>query len=234
VRVVGGLGVRRNQARNRGLADADWSATFGRVFAGVDWQPDATTTVNAGVSADYASEDNYDVSVRTGVNWHVADDQTFRLSWSAGNWAFGCRAQPGASGSVVSRERMTSADMGYLLTFPSRNASVDARLFWMGVGRARRGRRGGRRRRRSVGLRRGLWHRGPRHGDLATNWSGFLGASSAHEGDNSGTGQRAHYWLWGATTGLDVKFGDGWQASAAYDANRARRGERDGIRASWA
>jgi len=228
LRVVGGLGVRQEQARTRdpGATTASWSATVRRAFAGIEWRTSPAMTVNAGLSADDASNEVHGLSFRTGANWHLSDDQTVRLAWSAGNWASDASRSLGLAGNLVTKEHVKSADLGYLLLVPSSNATLNARIFWTRL----TGRVWNKKAHKDSvdqpadGEIYGVELRGTT--DLGANWSGFLGLSTMTEGRTTGEDTGHSVWPWSGSVGLSTTFGDGWRASIAYYAASKRETSR--------
>jgi iron complex outermembrane recepter protein len=215
LRVVGGIGLRREQASLRTPAATEWSTTYRRAFAGVDWQPVPDLGVSGGVTADQASDTEHDVSVRAGVNWHLSDDQTLRAAWSTGHWASNERVLLAVPGNLITRQRVSSADIGYLLTVPASNVSVNARLFWARFsGSVWTGNDADS---QADGEIYGAEIRGT--ADLSATTSAFLGLSTLTEGSNSGAdkGHRPRPWTGGAGFASDL--GDGWRLSGAYYAS---------------
>jgi iron complex outermembrane receptor protein len=221
LRGVAGLGLRQEEARTSIPQPARWTASYARVFGSLDWTPDAAWTVNAGVAADHDSPVEYDYSLRAGVNWHLSEVQTLRAAWSMGDWASQAYRILDVANSVVTQERMNSADLGYLLKIPERNVSLDARLFWM----------------RATGQ---LWvdklspRSGelPAHGDiwgaetratadLGARVSGFLGLAYGEEGDTSGINAKGTRTFWSGAAGLYANLPDQWRAALSYSTNSA-------------
>jgi len=216
LRAVGGVGLRQEEARTSIPAPAHWSATYTRVFGGIDWQPTPAWTLNAGVSGDRDSGQEYDTSVRAGVNWHLSEVQTLRAAWSAGQWASQAYRILDVADNVVTKERMDSADLGYLLKVPERNVSLDARLFWM----------------RATGT---IWVSKPpkRAGDLPASgeiwgietrgtadfssiFSGFLGGAYGEEISTSGIRARGSPTFWSGAAGLYANLPAQWRVAVSY------------------
>ena len=216
LRLAGGVGLRQALVRSRSDDIARWSARYRRVFAGLDWMAVPDLSLSVGASADEADRNNHDRTVHAGANWHLGDDQTLRLAWSAGDWASDQGLRMGLAGVPVTEERLRTTELGYRLDDPARGASVNARLFWSRVN--------GR-----------LWNRKadeeqPAHGEfygaelrvageLSQQWSGFVSATTLTEGDHSGSseGHRPRPWL--GAVGLALNLDDGWRASFGYFAS---------------
>jgi iron complex outermembrane recepter protein len=220
VRLVGGVGWRQEQAR---LRDADllrWSTAFRRAFAAVEWTAAPDVSVNLGASVDDGAAANYDRSMRAGANWRISPDQTLRAAWSVGDWASdkGRLLSLGNNENVVTQERMQAWDLGYLLTLPDQNATIETRLYWTRLkGRLWNSRRPDAPERAARGEIYGGEFRAS--GDLSASWSGFLGLSTMIEGSNTGTEEGDRPRPWSASAGLSNDLGDGWRAAVAYYAS---------------
>lgn len=218
VRIVGGVGWRQEQARLRDPGLLRWSTAFRRVFGAVEWPASGDVNVNLGASVDDGAAANHDRSMRAGVNWRVTPAQTLRAAWSVGDWASdkGNLLRLGGNTGIVTQERMQSWDVGYLLTLPESDATVEARAFWT-------------RQKGRVWFARSPEDPGkPAHGEfygiearaagnIGERWSGFVGVSTMTEGSHSGpatSGPRPR--PWSASVGTSVDLGEGWRASAAY------------------
>lgn len=216
LRLVGGVGWRQQQVRVADKLPVSWSVTAGRAFASVDWQAGPAWVFNAGLSAESDSAGGHDRSARAAANWHLSDEQTLRLAWSAGSWASEFSRRLATSGEVATRERLTAIDLGYLHRVPRLNGVLEARMFWTRLlGRA--------------------WStktetEQPVHGemlgldfraaaDLSARWSGFIGMSTMAEGASSGLDTVRQVWPWAGSLGLSASLGDGWRASVAYYAS---------------
>jgi iron complex outermembrane receptor protein len=218
LRFVGGIGGRMEQVGNASSANANpWAANFLRAYGGVDWRATPTVTLNTGASADHSSEANYDTSLRAGVNWHLSDEQTLRSALTYGRWASDANATLGVTGLLVNEERMTSADLGYLLDLPARNASVTARLFWQRLDG------------QVVNIALGGGEHGA-NGDIygiesratagfAACCSGYLSLSFASEGENSGIHASGSNWVAQGAVGVSASWGNGWRTSADWYSN---------------
>lgn len=216
VRITGGFGLRRALVRSRSDDVARWSATYRRMFAGVDWMPSPALSLGAGWSTDEADDDNHDRAWHVGANWHLDDQQTLRLAWSHGDWASDQGLRLGIGGALVTEERLRSTELGYRLDAPDLGASVNGRLFWSRVDGQVWTRKLGRER--------------PAHGEfygvelrvageLSERWSGFVSATMMTEGDNSGRSVDHQPRPWLGAAGAAVKLGDGWRASLGYYAS---------------
>ena len=218
VRVVGGVGWRQEQARLRDPGLVRWSTAFRRVFGAVEWPASSEINVNLGASVDDGAAANHDRSMRAGVNWRLAPDQTVRAAWSLGDWASdkGSVLGLGGNAGIVTQERVQSWDLGYLLTLPESDATVEARAYWTRQkGRVWFAKSPADPGRPARGEFYGVEARAA--GNLDERWSGFVGVSTMVEGANSGpatSGPRPR--PWSASVGTSVDLGDGWRASAAY------------------
>jgi hypothetical protein len=218
LRVAAGIGVRHEQARDASTASS-WQATYQRVYTDVAWQPLTALTLNLGASSDHASTADHDVSARAGANWHLDDQQTVRMSWSSGSWASDVDAVLLQPGQLVTSERIESADLGWLLEAPARNATVSTRAFWYhlfghttnAVSTKNRADQN------AWGEVYGIEGRGT--ADLTRWCSGFLNLSSAIEGGNSGQSPAGNNWFMQGSMGLDARLGHGWRTSTAYYAS---------------
>jgi iron complex outermembrane receptor protein len=220
LRGVAGLGMRQEEARTSIPAPARWTATFTRIFAGLDWQPQPAWTINAGLSTDYDAGYEHDNSMRAGVNWHLTDAQTLRASWAVGDWASQAYKILDVSNNVVTDERTDNADIGYLLKVPERNVSLDARAFWMkATGHIWAGNLS----RRSGGELPawgevwGVETRGT--ADLTSRISGFLGMAYGEESATSGINASGTKTFWSGATGLYANLPDQWRVSISYTTN---------------
>jgi iron complex outermembrane receptor protein len=219
LRGVAGAGLRQEEARTSVPQPARWTATFTRVFAGMDWQPHPAWTINAGLSADYDASDEYDTSVRAGANWHLSDTQTVRASWALGDWASQAFKILDVSSNVVTQERTNAADIGYLLKVPEHDVSLDGRVFWMKAnGQVWAG---------NLSRRNGLlpawgevWGVETRGtADLTSHISGFLGMAYGEEGATSGTNTSGTKTFWSGATGLYANLPREWRVSISYTTN---------------
>jgi iron complex outermembrane receptor protein len=221
LRAVGGVGLRQEEARTSIPQAARWTASFTRVFGGIDWQPSPDWTINAGASADHDASDEYDTSLRAGVNWHLSEVQTVRAAWSLGDWASQAYKTLDVADNVVTQERMNSADLGYLLKVPERNVSLDARLFWM--------RASGQIWANKLSQKAGEL---PAHGeiwgletrgtaDLTSGISGFLGLAYGEEGDTSGISARGTRIFWSGAAGVYANLPAQWRAAVSFSKNSA-------------
>ncbi|HEV8690182.1 MAG TPA: TonB-dependent receptor [Ideonella sp.] len=216
LRIAGGVGLRQALMHSRGEEVARWSARYRRTFAEVDWAPLPALSLGVGASADEADSENHDRTWHAGANWHLDNEQTVRLAWSAGDWASDQGLRLGLSGVLLTEERIRSTELGYLLEDPARGASVNARIFWSRLNGQVWGRKTG--------------DDQPAHGEfygvelrvageLSERWSGFVSATTLAEGDHSGLseGHRPHPWI--GAVGLALKLDDGWRASLGYYAS---------------
>jgi len=218
LRVAAGIGVRQEQARDSSTSSS-WQATYQRLYADVEWQPVGEVMLNFGASSDHASTDNHDVSARAGINWHLDDQQTVRMSWSSGSWASDVDEVLQQPGQLVTSERIQSADVGWLMELPARNATLSTRAFWYhlrghttNVVSAKNPAD-----QNAWGEVYGLEARGTT--DLSSWCSGFMNLSSAIEGGNSGMSPSGNNWFMQGSMGLDARLGHGWRASGAYYAS---------------
>jgi iron complex outermembrane receptor protein len=218
LRIVAGVGGRLEQVGNADPSSGKpWGANFLRAFGGIDWRTTPTVTLNAGASADHASSANYDTSVRAGVNWHLTDDQTLRSALTYGRWASDANATLGVTGLLVAEERMTSADLGYLLDLPAHNASLTARLYWQRLeGQVANVSAGGGERGANGDIY-GLESRAT--AGFAACCSGYLSVSYAEEGDNSGIHVPGANWVAQGAVGMSASWGNGWRTSIDWYSN---------------
>jgi iron complex outermembrane receptor protein len=218
LRAVAGIGLRQEAARTSIPLPARWTATYTRVFGGVDWQPQPAWTLNAGVSADHDSSDEYDTSLRAGANWHLSDKQTLRASWSVGDWASQAYRILDVADNVVTQERMDSADVGYLLKVPEHNVSLDARLFWMRVSGqmwvSKTSPRDG-----ELPAHGEIWGVETRGtADLTARVSGYLGLAYGEEADTSGINVRGKN-FWSGAAGFYANLPEQWRVALSYAAS---------------
>ena len=218
VRLVGGVGWRQEQARLRSPDLLRWSTAFRRGFVALEWEVLPEVDVNLGGSVDDGAADNHDRSMRAGVNWRLSPDQTLRAAWSIGDWASGRGRILGVAGkdNVVTQERTQAWDLGYVLSLPDQNATVEGRFYWTRLkGRVWNPKAPDETEEQARGEIYGIEARAA--GQLSERWSGFVGVSSLVEGSSTGQlvpGPRPKPWSAGAGTSVDL--GGGWRASAAY------------------
>jgi iron complex outermembrane receptor protein len=217
LRFVGGFGARMEQADDAapGAGTPPWAANFLRAYGGVDWRVTPAVTLNAGASADHAGPENYDTSVRAGVNWHLSDEQTLRSALTYGRWASDTNTALEVPGLVVTGERMTSADIGYLLSLPARNASLTARLFWQRLeGDVVNTSADDSPERNANGNIYGFESRAT--AGITACCAGYLSLSYSSEGDNSGVHVPGNNWVAQGAIGVSGAWGAGWRTSAAW------------------
>lgn len=127
LRVEAGVGGRRNRWVNRdpeGPQESAWTA-YG--FVGLVIRPWEWVTVNSGLRVDDAEGRGALLSPRAAVSFHVGRGQALRLGWSSGAWVpDGREPQPLIPGAIW-RERVDSAEIGYVLNLPEWGLQLDAR-----------------------------------------------------------------------------------------------------------
>jgi outer membrane cobalamin receptor len=217
LRVSAGIGVRHEQARDATTLTS-WQATYQRLYADAEWRPVSALTLNLGASSDHASTANHDVSARAGANWHLDDQQTLRVSWSSGSWASDVDTVLQQPGQLVTSERIESADVGWLLEAPARNATVSARAFWYHLfGSTINALKKKATDQNAWGEVSGI--EGRATADITSWCSGFMNVSSAIEGANSGQSPGGNNWFVQGSVGLEGRLSHGWRTSAAYYAS---------------
>jgi iron complex outermembrane receptor protein len=219
LRLVGGVGMRQEQARDALPGVPGWAATYSRGYADLSWRAVPSVSASLGGAVDHASSQDYDESIRTGVNWHVTDDQTLRVAASWGRWASDVNPSLGLSGNLVTGERSTSADAGWLADVPAWNAKFSARLFYLHLAASvwNGGTEAMPVERRAFASLYGAEGRGT--ADLARDLTGYLALSTAFEGSNSGVNPDGVDWIWQTAAGVTADLGHAWRVSGAYFAD---------------
>ena len=154
--------------------------------------------------------------MRGGVNWHVTDDQTLRAAASWGRWASDVNPSLSLSSNLVTRERVTSADVGWLANVPSWNATFSARLFYMRLAATVWNGGSASRPIERPAFANLYGAEGRATTDLARGITGYLSLSTAFEGSNSGKNPGGVDWIWQAATGVTADLGNAWRVSGAY------------------
>ncbi len=129
MRLESGIGARRQRWVSRdpqGPLDDAWA---GYAFAGVVARPWEWLTVNSGLRADDPEGRGLVVSPRTALSFHVGRGQALRLGWSSGVWAPDGQDPRPLLPRSISRERVDSTEVGYVLNVPEWGLQLDARAY---------------------------------------------------------------------------------------------------------
>lgn len=154
LRLVSGIGGRKNSGSSETFLAGYQSNSLWRVFANAEYKPSRTLTLNAGAYYERDQLTSPVLSPRLGANWKPSSTQTFRFAWSSAsrtpdlheqvsNWTYPIRdlSRP-INGTTSSRfyqsamssggllsERIASSEIGYLLRLPASGLLLDVRFF---------------------------------------------------------------------------------------------------------
>jgi outer membrane cobalamin receptor len=127
LRVESGIGARGNRwvSRDRqGPWDDGWT---GYGFVGLVVRPWDWVTINSGLRIDDAEGRGAVLSPRAAASFHIAPGQAVRLGWSSGVWAPEAQDPRPLIPRSISRERVESTEVGYVLNLPEWGLQLDAR-----------------------------------------------------------------------------------------------------------
>jgi outer membrane cobalamin receptor len=232
MRLESGIGARRQAWVSRDPEGAPGDAWAGYAFAGVVVRPWEWLTVNSGLRADDPEGRGLVVSPRTALSFHVGRGQALRLGWSSGVWAPDGQDPRPIVARTISRERVDSAEVGYVLNVPEWGLQLDARAYrnrisgqvvpppkLASAGELLEvsGRYGG------VDLR--------ATADWSADWSTFIAMSTLRRSDADPDDERARRYLNAYCGGVSWHNGSGWNLAlslygASGDAGAQRRTQR--------
>lgn len=129
MRLESGMGVRRQAWVSRNPNGPEDDAWAGYAFAGVVARPWEWLTVNSGLRADDPAGRGLVVSPRTALSFHVGRGQALRLGWSSGVWSPDGQDPRPLIPRSISRERVESTEVGYVLNVPEWGVQFDARAY---------------------------------------------------------------------------------------------------------
>lgn len=154
VRVVSGVGARRQRVRSETFFGGSQSTSLYRLFANAEIKPKPWLHFNVGAYGEHEDETGWTWSPRAAVNARLTETQSVRLVVSKGtrtpdlyeqraDWTYHLSgATPPLNGSTDVRffqnarspgglrpERIISREVGYMLLVPRLGMSLDVRLF---------------------------------------------------------------------------------------------------------
>jgi iron complex outermembrane receptor protein len=154
LRVVGGMGLRRDEAFSQTYLGGSVGNTTWRAFVNAEYRPTGTTSVNAGGFYQKDSLTGSSFSPRIALNQHLGANNTIRFVLSRADrmpdiieqrakWSYlttdmtppvtssgsAYFAQSAQAAGNLGAERILSREIGYSGNFPQHGLMVDAKLF---------------------------------------------------------------------------------------------------------
>ena len=145
-RAVSGIGLRYDRVESEDLFDrlGAVSERSYRAYANLEWTANDRIVLNGGVIGEHDDTETFG-SYRIASNFKLTDNQTLRLAFNRGyraptllesNQATYIRYDENMilDGSIISdpdisREKLTSSEIGYMGSFTQANLSIDLRIF---------------------------------------------------------------------------------------------------------
>lgn len=152
LRLVAGLGARRQRASSATYLNGSASQNTWRAFGNAEYRPADAVVINAGAYLEHDRLSGTTLSPRLGLNWRIAPTQSVRLVHSRGTRSpdiveqqgqityhlYGAGPSAGSQWTYFANEKGTtgiqsekikSTELGYTGVFEQRALIVDAKLF---------------------------------------------------------------------------------------------------------